>query len=58
MMEYILLYVWLEHGHMKYMATAGQKQLYTHEQCMQRASASRAQGMKDIVCVKVERDSE
>jgi len=52
-----LLYVWLEHGHQKYMVTGPERGLYTHEQCMQRAGASRAVGIKDLQCIKVERDS-
>jgi hypothetical protein len=57
-MEYVLLYVWLSGGTMHYAATAPQTGLYTRQQCEFRRNASRAQGMKDIQCVKVERDNE
>jgi hypothetical protein len=42
----------------KYAVTAPDEGLYTHEQCITRAAASRAQGIKDLQCVKIERDSD
>ena len=57
-MEYVLLYVWMQGHSLKYTETAPDKDLYTHEQCIARAAASRAQGIKDLQCVKIERDSD
>jgi hypothetical protein len=54
---YILLYVWIEQGHAKYMAAGPEIGLYTYEQCMSRAQASRARGITDMQCIKIERDT-
>jgi hypothetical protein len=53
--EYVLLYV--SGGTTPYMTTAPSAGLYTRQQCEFRRNASRAHGVKDIQCVKVERDS-